>query len=69
MLSTSLPSGSLMWRAKEESLLVRGEGEGRGRGRGGGEDGERTQGVGRERGEKEERGREREGGRGCEDGW
>ena len=38
MLSTSLPSGSLMWRAKEESLLVRGRGGGEGRGSGGGED-------------------------------
>ena len=30
MLSTSLPSGSLMWRAKEESLLVRERGGGEG---------------------------------------
>ena len=42
-----------MWRAKEESLLVRGRGGGEGRGSGGGEEGERTQEVGRERGEKE----------------
>ena len=65
MLSTSLPSGYLMWRIKEESLLVRGRGEGRGKGgegeeRRGGRDGGKRGGRRGKRGRRE-RGRGEEG--------